>query len=93
MYEYVGKLMGVSLRNKMYLPFAMADIVYKQLLGKELSYLDLKNIDLHFYESIDAVRNCKNKDNEMDEDIFTDIFGSILFEVKGSDGESVSLNT
>ena len=92
MFEYLGKLMGVSLRTKMCLPFALADLVYKRLLGRELSYPDLKSVDLNFFESIDNVRHCDSKHGCVDDEMFTDTYGTMPFEVKGSDGEMVRIS-
>jgi hypothetical protein len=36
MFEFLGKLVGVSMRQKLYLPFSLPSIVWKQLVSEEV---------------------------------------------------------
>lgn len=45
MLEFVGKLMGISLRTKATLPFNFPSFVYKGLLGQPIELADLEATD------------------------------------------------
>lgn len=59
MFEFMGKLMGMSLRVKLLLPFELPSLVWKQLVGQEVVLDDLMAIDLLTCKYLDAVRNCE----------------------------------
>ena len=45
MFEFLGKLIGLSMRQKLYLPFALPSIVWKQLVSEEVTLDDVRSID------------------------------------------------
>ena len=91
MFEFLGKMMGISLRNKMCLPFSLADVVYKRLIGQNLQPSDLKTIDQSFCEFIETLQHCETRQGITCDEMFLEMYGDIPFEVTGSDGEKVNV--
>lgn len=86
MYEFLGKMMGMSLRVKLYLPFEFPPIVWKLLVGEAPTFEDLMAIDSITCKFLDAVRNCE-LDDIVDQDLFSLKYGDKLrFVYTGSDG-------
>ena len=52
MFEFVGKLMGISIRTKALLPFEFAPLVWKLLAGEKLTQEDLESVDLQLTERL-----------------------------------------
>ena len=52
MFEFVGKLMGISVRTKALLPFEFAPLVWKLLAGEKLTREDLKSVDVQLTERL-----------------------------------------
>lgn len=81
MYDFLGKLMGVSLRANLCLPFQLPSLVWKRLLGQELSVKDMEAVDTLTCKLLDSVRSC------VDEEDFNEKYGSSLtFVCTGWDG-------
>jgi hypothetical protein len=55
MFEFVGKLMGVSLRTKAASPFALPSLVWKRVLGADVTRRDLYVIDSTRCELLDQI--------------------------------------
>ena len=86
MFEFVGRLMAMSLRAKLCLPFEFPSIVWKQLVGEEVGLDDLMAIDAITCHLLDAVRKCE-EDGILNEEIFADKYGDKLrWSYNGSDG-------
>jgi len=86
MFEFVGKLMGMSLRANLCLPFHFPSLVWKRLLGQELSRSDMEAVDTLTCRLLGSVRGCE------DEEEFEGKFGgSLTFVATGHDGEEVEL--
>jgi hypothetical protein len=86
MFEFLGKMMGMSLRVKLYLPFEFPPIVWKLLVGETPTFDDLMAIDSITCKFLDAVRNCE-LDDIVDQDLFALKYGDKLrFVYTGSDG-------
>lgn len=86
MFEFMGKLMGMSLRVKLCLPFELPSLVWKQLVGEELVVDDLMAIDSLTCKYLDAVKNCTN-DGITDQESFSAKYQDRLkFVYTGSDG-------
>lgn len=60
MYEFVGKLLGISLRTRGDFPFAFPSLVWKQLIGQRLDRSDLEDTDAMFMQMLDGIRNCES---------------------------------
>jgi hypothetical protein len=86
MFEFVGRLMGMSLRAKCALPFELPSIVWKQLVGETVGLEDLRAIDAITCHLLGAVRNCE-EDGITSEEIFSETYGDKLrWCYSGSDG-------
>lgn len=59
MYEFVGKLLGISLRTHGDFPFAFPSLVWKQLINEPLHRSDLEGTDAMFVQMLDGIRNCE----------------------------------
>ncbi|TYZ68588.1 hypothetical protein PybrP1_010076 [[Pythium] brassicae (nom. inval.)] len=59
MFEFVGKLLGISLRTRGDFPFAFPSLVWKQLLGQPLAASDLEGTDAMFVQMLDGIRRCE----------------------------------
>ncbi|GLE01131.1 hypothetical protein PINS_up009961 [Pythium insidiosum] len=59
MYEFVGKLLGISLRTHGDFPFAFPSLVWKQLIGQALDRADLEGTDAMFVQMLDGIQNCE----------------------------------
>ena len=86
MYEFVGKLMGMSLRAKLYLPFEFPPFVWKKLVGDEVDIEDLMDIDTISCRFIRDLMGCED-DGIVDQEFFSRKYGDRLtFTYNGSDG-------
>lgn len=85
MFEFIGRLMGSSLRAKLCLPFEFPSIVWKLLAGDELNEEDLMAIDAISHRQILDMMNCE-KDGITDDDLFEERFDSHFYTVLGSNG-------
>jgi hypothetical protein len=86
MYEFLGRLMGSSLRAKLGLPFQFPSIVWKKLIGEDVNVEDLMNFDALTYKLIDAIRHCE-RDGITDQSAFSAKYNDQLrFIYNGSDG-------
>lgn len=57
MFAFVGKLMGIAIRGKHSLNLNLPSIVWKQLVGSEITRADLEAIDTFSYKIYDDVMN------------------------------------
>jgi hypothetical protein len=92
MLEFVGKLMGMSLRAKLTLPFSFPSLVWKLLLNEDLVLDDLREIDSaaarhieHLTAFLDPARDT-NKELEMSFDEKYGEGAELYFVCIGSDG-------
>lgn len=58
MFEFVGRLMGMSLRTKAALPFAFTSLVWKGLCGDATDESDLAALDAMFASYLSSIRHC-----------------------------------
>jgi len=63
MLEFLGRMMGFSLRWKHYLPYDFPPIVWKLLLEAEPDENDLLAIDVQAYSRIKQLRQCESKES------------------------------
>jgi hypothetical protein len=86
MFEFIGRLMGMSLRVKLCLPFEFPSLIWKRLVGEEVSLDDLMAMDAITCRLLEAVRSCES-DGIVDQDSFEVKYGGKLrFVYTGSDG-------
>ena len=85
MFEFIGRLMGSSLRAKLCLPFEFPSIVWKLLAGDDLNEEDFMAIDAISYRQIFDMINCE-KDGIIEDELFEERFDAHFYTVVGSDG-------
>lgn len=56
-YEFIGQMMGVALRSQNYIPFNLPSIVWKSLVGTEVTQEDVRLIDLLSFNILTEIRN------------------------------------
>lgn len=91
MYEFVGRLMGVVLRHKAYLPFEFPPIVWELLAGHKPRRDTLPQHDVEAARFLQNMLTC-NARNQADFEAtlgITDL--SLSFNFRGSDGVVVEL--
>ena len=86
MFEFVGKLMAMSLRAKLMLPFEVTSMVWKPICGEPLDIEDLRSIDAITVTLITAIRECE-ENGITSADLFDAEYGDKLrWTYNGSDG-------
>jgi len=88
MFKFLGKLMGIAIRNMEYLPLDLPSIVWKRLCGDVVLEEDLAGVDLMLVESMGKLRNVHLLG--VDKDSFNDIFME-TFTVTTLTGRTVEL--
>lgn len=82
MYNFFGQLLGIAMRSKALTRFDFPELVWKALVGEELSWHDLEEIDSSVYSLI-----CQLKSKSVDEAFLAELsFATTL-----SNGENVVL--
>jgi hypothetical protein len=89
MFEFVGRLIGISLRTQNFLNYALPGLIWKAVLGQPLSVADLKAVDAMAVQSIEAIRHCE-RDGITDGELFDDAY-TLGFTTSGADGREVEL--
>jgi len=87
MLEFVGKLMGISLRTKATLPFNFPSFVWKGVLGQPLNATDLEGTDAYLVQSLNALTDAKM--TAIDFDLVYG--GEVTFTTTSSNGDTVDL--
>lgn len=87
MFEFVGRLMGMSIRAKLCLPFDFPPLIWKKILGEAVDALDLGEVDMIAMQQLDNMEKCHEDaaDPVMDEDGFQERFPNLKFTYVGSD--------
>lgn len=86
MFEFIGKLIGMSLRAELCLPFELPSVIWKGLIYEETSKSDLMNIDALLVNYLDSIRNC-DENGVTDQNEFLSRYNDQLSYVYvGSDG-------
>ncbi|GMF16116.1 unnamed protein product [Phytophthora lilii] len=88
MLEFLGKLMGASIRSKQYLALNMASLVWKKLAGERLGLDDLAAVDSMLVNSMSKMRTIDRYGvtEEMFEDIVMETFTTL-----GADNRVIEL--
>jgi len=82
MYEFVGKLMGISMRTKNPFVLDLPSFVWKQLCNDHVSMADIRSCDLDFYQTFKGISSLGDEElKAMD----------LRFTMKGSDGRAVEI--
>jgi hypothetical protein len=86
MMEFVGKLMGMSLRAKLALPFNFPPFVWKKILQEDVTPEDLRSFDAITWSLLDTLRNCET-DGIVNQELFNEKYEDKLrFTYTGCDG-------
>jgi len=89
MYEFVGKLVGISLRANMTLPIEFPELIWKLIVGQTpiYSFQELASIDAITAHVLRSIAECE-ADGICDEESFAEKYGDaqLSFETDGSDG-------
>jgi hypothetical protein len=86
MFEFIGRLMGASLRAKLLLPFEFPSIIWKKLIGEQPGIEDLMAYDFMTYSLLDALRNCESHGIVDQESFAAEYEDKLHFVYNGSDG-------
>ncbi|KDO33609.1 hypothetical protein SPRG_19236 [Saprolegnia parasitica CBS 223.65] len=92
MLEFVGKLLGISLRTRGDFPFAFCPLVWKNLLQQPLDRADLEGTDALLVQMLDGIRDCE-ADGITNDAQFQTAFADLelRFTTFGSNGQLVEL--
>jgi len=73
MFEFLGKLFGIAVRNKEHLNLTLSSIVWKRLVGEPLVEEDLLAVDSNTVDLVNLFRSAKEGDSlfEKDKQTFT----------------------
>eukprot|EP00903_Cladosiphon_okamuranus_P019656 g18070.t4 len=86
MLRFVGRLMGLSLRTRLCLPFQLPGLIWKRMLGLHVGFEDLAMVDIIITQFITAIRTCE-KDGLTSDKEFREMYGErLFFTYTGSDG-------
>lgn len=92
MYEFVGKLLGISLRTRGDFPFAFPSLVWKQLIGQPLERRDLEGTDAMLVQMLDGIHSCERDGISTDDEFDAAFEGlDLRFTVSNCNGEEVEL--
>ncbi len=58
MFEFVGKLIGISLRTRNPLPFSFPSLMWKALVGEAVNKADLGDIDAICISNLKELSKC-----------------------------------
>lgn len=90
MFEFIGKLMSTSIRAKLCLPFAFPPLIWKKLVGDEVTPFDLMEVDMISFRQLDEIEHCDTDVHDLvtDQEGFARRFeNNLCFAYLGSDKE------
>lgn len=61
LYEFIGVLMGCSIRTGAHLALDMPQMVWRQLVGQDISMSDLEKVDERFCDFITHIQECPDE--------------------------------
>lgn len=65
MFEFIGKLLGISLRTKASLPFCFPPVIWKAILDEDIETRDLSGIDEVFVTFLKASKEYREDDEDL----------------------------
>jgi len=85
-FEFIGKLMGLSISSEDVLNFNLHPIIWKSLLENQITFQDYETIDLNFFNLIKKLEEgLSRKDKDL-----IDIY-DLNFIIKNSNGKDIEL--
>jgi hypothetical protein len=85
-FAFMGRLMGISLRANLALPFELPSLVWKRLIGLEAGMDDLRAIDNITCQFLQALRSCDEDGIDCDNAFNEHYSDKLTFTYTGSDG-------
>jgi len=86
MYEYLGKMMGLAIRTRELLALDLPSMVWKALIGDDITDSDVLAIDILSFKIIEQMN-----DPLLNEDEFNSVFADTKFVIAGSDTKEYEL--
>ena len=93
MFEFIGKLMGMSLRVQSCLPFEFAPIIWKSIMGEEIELNDLLSSDAISCRLLDDLRFCTDRGIVNEKMFYEKYEKKLKFIYVGSDGIEREIET
>jgi hypothetical protein len=90
MYNFVGRLMGTSLRHRFCLPFDFAPAVWKRLVRQPVGLQDIEEVDSSVAETLAAIRDCVSN-GVTNQAQFAAAFPGVTWSIPRTDGHPMEL--
>ena len=92
-YRFVGQLMGMAIRRKHYLDLKFSSLLWKQLLGEQLTIKDIEAIDIQSFVLIEEMQKSLEQSQSIENSnyLFSSIMSELRFDVVSSAGHSYEL--
>ena len=91
MFEFMGKLMGASLRYNFTLPFDLPGLVWKLLVDDRPTIEDLDAIDHYATQALRDILNCKEDLDIVSDEAFEENFSELMWTASSSNGSEIEL--
>jgi len=91
MFEFMGKLMGASLRHNFTLPFDLPGLVWKLLVDDRATIDDLDAIDHYASRVLRDILNCKEDLDIVSDEAFEANFSELVWTTSSSNGSEIEL--
>eukprot|EP01119_Soliformovum_irregulare_P023983 TRINITY_DN8500_c0_g1_i1.p1 TRINITY_DN8500_c0_g1~~TRINITY_DN8500_c0_g1_i1.p1 ORF type:complete len:1141 (-),score=425.00 TRINITY_DN8500_c0_g1_i1:16-3438(-) len=89
MFSFVGKLMGIAIRAKHILNLDFPSVVWKGIVGTEVTRSDVESIDAFSFKMMDQIVTAERQP-DMTPDMFNELI-DMTFTVQSSDGREIEL--
>jgi hypothetical protein len=90
MFRFLGRILGVAIRQRLYMPFALPAYVWKKLVGQTVELADLGEVDLDAATRITRIARAAAAAEAADPGTATTLAGE-TFTITGFDGALVEL--
>ncbi|CAF1253694.1 unnamed protein product [Rotaria sordida] len=95
-YQFIGQLMGMAIRKKHYLNIKFPNLLWKQLVGEDITMKDIETIDIQSFSIIKEmeINIEQNQSIDIDSDmnyLCTSIMSELRFDVISSSGQTYEL--
>ncbi|CAF3541029.1 unnamed protein product [Rotaria sordida] len=95
-YQFIGQLMGMAIRKKHYLDLKFPNLLWKQLLGEQITMKDIEAIDIQSFAIIKEMENNiqQNQSRDIGSDtnyLFSSIMSELRFDIVSSAGHTYEL--
>ncbi|CAF1293234.1 unnamed protein product [Rotaria sordida] len=95
-YQFIGHLMGMAIRKKHYLNVKFPILLWKQLVGEEITMKDIEGIDIQSFVIIKEMEIHLEQNQSIDNDseinyLCTSIMSELRFDVISSSGQTYEL--